>query len=70
MFINPALTDAAGSENLDKLFFTCVQNGRIDLSGLITHEFSPHDCEAAYTLAEQQREQAMGILYDWSRVSQ
>lgn len=40
----------------------------VDLSGLITHEFSPHDCEAAYTLAEQQREQAMGILYDWSKL--
>jgi 2-desacetyl-2-hydroxyethyl bacteriochlorophyllide A dehydrogenase len=53
---------------IDSLFFSCVQDGRFDLSGLITHEFSPEACEQAYTLAEQQREQVMGILYDWSRI--
>jgi hypothetical protein len=44
-----------------------VQEGRFDLSGLITHEFPPSECEAAYALAEQQREKVMGILYDWSK---
>jgi len=54
---------------IDNLFFTCVQEGRFDLSGLITHEFSPGECAAAYALAEQQRDQAMGILFDWGRLS-
>lgn len=56
--------DGWTQRRIDKLFFTCVEDGRFDLSDLITHEFSPEDCVAAYTLAEQQREQAMGILFD------
>jgi len=51
---------------IDRLFFRCVRAGRFDLSGLITHEFSPRDCAAAYALAEQRRGQAMGILFDWT----
>jgi len=53
---------------IDELFFTRVQEGRFDLSGLITHEFPPAECETAYALAEQQREKVMGILYDWSEL--
>ena len=49
---------------VDKLFFNCVEDGRFDLSSLITHEFSPEDCEAAYALADHHRDQVMGILYD------
>lgn len=59
--------DGWTQRRIDRLFFTCVQDGRFDLSGLISHEFSPEECGQAYTLAEQQREQAMGILYDWTR---
>ena len=51
---------------VDKLFFNCVEDGRFDLSGLITHEFLPEDCEAAYALADHHRDQVMGILYDWT----
>ena len=58
--------DGWSQRRVDKLFFACVADGRFDLSGLITHEFSPEDCEAAYELAERQREQVMGILYDWT----
>ncbi len=57
--------DGWTQRRIDSLFFTCVQDGRFDLSNLITHQFSPGQCEAAYTLAEQQRERAMGILFDW-----
>lgn len=59
--------DGWTQRRIDTLFFTCVQDGRFDLSGLITHQFSPEECEQAYVLAEQQRGQAMGILYDWTR---
>jgi 2-desacetyl-2-hydroxyethyl bacteriochlorophyllide A dehydrogenase len=58
--------DGWSQRRIDRLFFTYVQDGRFDLSGLITHEFSPQDCEAAYTLAEEQRDQVMGILYNWT----
>jgi len=60
--------DGWTQRRIDELFFTRVQDGRYDLSGLITHEFSPAECEAAYALAEQQREKVMGILYDWSEL--
>ena len=62
--------DGWTQRRIDSLFFSSVQEERFDLAGLITHEFSPEECSAAYTLADQQREQAMGILFDWSRVSQ
>jgi 2-desacetyl-2-hydroxyethyl bacteriochlorophyllide A dehydrogenase len=62
--------DGWTQRRIDSLFFTSVQEGRFDLAGLITHEFSPEQCAAAYTLAEQQREQAMGILFDWGLVRQ
>jgi len=58
--------DGWTQRRIDQLFFSFVQDGRFDLSGLITHEFSPRDCESAYALAEQNREQVMGILYDWA----
>jgi len=57
--------DGWTQRRIDRLFFACVADGRFDLSGLITHEFSPLDCEFAYTLAEQERNKVMGILYDW-----
>ncbi len=60
--------DGWTQRRIDTLFFRCVKNARFDLSGLITHEFSPEDCEAAYSLAQQQRDHAMGILYDWNRI--
>ena len=50
---------------IDALFFEKVKTGSFDLSGLISHEFSPEECEKAYHLAENDRQLTMGILYDW-----
>jgi threonine dehydrogenase-like Zn-dependent dehydrogenase len=61
--------DGWTQRGIDSLFFRCVQDGRFDLSGLMTHTFLPAECEQAYALAEQQREQAMGILFDWAAES-
>jgi len=58
--------DGWTQRRIDRLFFDLVKRGRFDLSGLITHEFLPGDCEQAYALAREQREQVMGILFDWS----
>ena len=52
---------------IDRLFYRCVRQGRFKLSGLITHEFAPQEYQAAYKIAENQREQTMGILFDWTR---
>ncbi|MGI9286713.1 MAG: hypothetical protein ACR2P1_15105, partial [Pseudomonadales bacterium] len=57
--------DGWTQRRIDQLFFDLVETGRFNLSGLITHEYSPEECVKAYALASDQREQAMGILYDW-----
>ncbi|MGI9248931.1 MAG: zinc-dependent alcohol dehydrogenase, partial [Woeseiaceae bacterium] len=62
--------DGWTQRRIDKKFFASVADGRFDLSGLITHEFSPADCAKAYALADEQRESVMGLLYDWSKVDQ
>jgi 2-desacetyl-2-hydroxyethyl bacteriochlorophyllide A dehydrogenase len=61
--------DGWTQRRIDGLFFNCVADGRFNLSGLISHQFPPEECQAAYALAENQREQAMGILFDWTGVS-
>lgn len=61
--------DGWTQRRIDEKFFAAVLNGRFDLSGLITSKFSPADCVQAYVLAEEQRENVMGILYDWSKVA-
>jgi len=57
--------DGWTQRRIDALFFDHVLSGAFDLGGLITHEFLPRDCVQAYALANQQREQVMGILFDW-----
>lgn len=57
--------DGWTQRRIDRLFFDLVHRGRFDLSGLITHEFFPRDCEQAYALACEQRERVMGILFNW-----
>ena len=52
---------------VDALFFASVLAGRFDVDGLITHEFSPDQCVEAYALATNSREQALGVLFDWSQ---
>lgn len=57
--------DGWTQRRIDAHFFDHACNGAFRLNSLITHEFAPEDCEQAYALASDRREQAMGILYDW-----
>jgi 2-desacetyl-2-hydroxyethyl bacteriochlorophyllide A dehydrogenase len=52
---------------IDSLFFRLAASGSFPLEGLITHEFRPDDCEAAYALASNARGSTLGILFDWTR---
>ena len=61
--------DGWTQRRIDALFFEAALEGRFDLEGLITHEFSPRDCAKAYRLANEERESAMGILFDWQSES-
>ena len=58
--------DGWTQRRIDRLFFDRVKQGKFDLSGLISHEFSPRDCVRAYALADERRDETMGILYDWT----
>jgi len=60
--------DGWTQRRVDELFFNLVLRGKFDLSGLITHEFSPSDFADAYKLASDNREQTVGILFDWTLV--
>jgi 2-desacetyl-2-hydroxyethyl bacteriochlorophyllide A dehydrogenase len=58
--------DGWTERRIDELFFATLADDRFPLAGMISHEFAPQQCAQAYTLAEQQRHSAMGILFDWS----
>lgn len=60
--------DGWTERKVDALFFEQVDAGRFRLEGLITHEFTPASCRDAYDLAERERQQVMGILFDWTRM--
>ncbi len=53
------------SDKIIPLFFRLVSKGRFNLDGLISHRFAPADCAAAYEVANQSRDQTMGILFQW-----
>jgi threonine dehydrogenase-like Zn-dependent dehydrogenase len=62
--------DGWTERKVDALFFDQVHEGRFSLGDLITHEFSPRQCGEAYDLAERERQQVMGILFDWTRMEE
>ena len=51
---------------IDDLFFKLVGDGTFRLDGLLTHRFRPDDCVAAYALATDRRDDAVGVLFDWT----
>jgi threonine dehydrogenase-like Zn-dependent dehydrogenase len=51
---------------ITQLFFNLVQGDRFSLEGLNTHTFLPKNCMEAYTTANRDRAQTMGILFDWN----
>ena len=58
--------DGWDQKAIDQKFFSLLTNCDFNLSGLITHEFSPEECLSAYRVAQDYKENVMGILYDWS----
>lgn len=58
--------DGWDQRRIDSLFFDLVTRAQFNLSGLITHEFAPEQCERAYRLVEEHRNKVMGLVYVWS----
>ncbi|WP_167355913.1 zinc-dependent alcohol dehydrogenase [Paenibacillus oryzisoli] len=52
------------------LFLTYLLQGRMDVTPLITHRFSPLDAPQAYDLLVHNRSSAMGVLFDWTRLGE
>lgn len=52
---------------IDALFFKLVRDGSFRLDDLVTHTFSPTECEHAYALVSDRREDAVGVLFDWAQ---
>ena len=59
--------DGWTQRRVDAHFFELLEQGQFDVSGLMTHEFSPTQCEQAYALANQQGEDVMGVLFNWQK---
>jgi len=49
-----------------RLFFDLIKRNRIDMSGMVSHEFAPADFAEAYDLATHRRGETMGILFNWT----
>lgn len=54
--------------NMIGLFFDYLRRGIMDVSGLITHRFSPLEARSVYDMLIERREDAMGTLFDWSKI--
>ncbi|GAA3400051.1 zinc-binding dehydrogenase [Paenibacillus hodogayensis] len=50
------------------LFLRYIAQGRMDVSSLITHRYSPVKAVEAYELLANNRSSAMGVLFDWTKV--
>lgn len=53
-------------QDVRNMFFRLVCSGRFPTEGLITHRFTPEQCQQAYDLTETRRSGSIGILFDWT----
>ena len=55
-------------DNMSALFFDYVARGQMRVEDLVTDRFSPTEARAAYDLLLHDRENAMGVIFDWSQI--
>lgn len=56
---------APGSGELPSVFFRYVQDGRMDLSALLTDRVAPDAAVELYRSLERDRRAKLGVLIDW-----
>lgn len=49
-----------------ELFLNYVARGRMQIRPLITHRVKPTEAPAIYDLLQRDRENTMGVVFDWS----
>ncbi len=59
---------AWGRDRMVELFFTYLQYGAMHVSDLVTHRYSPLDAPAAYRMLTEKRDNAMGVIFDWTQL--
>ena len=52
-------------QGVAQLFFHLVSSGRFPMEGMNTHYFAPEEAKQAYGVANESRDQTMGILFQW-----
>jgi len=55
-------------QNMVRLFFRYLVQGRMRVKDMITHRFDPRQAADAYALLTTRRAEAMGVLFDWTRL--
>ena len=56
-------------EHMTELFFTYLERGQMKVEDLVTHRYDPRLAAEAYGMLTQDRSQAMGVLFDWTRLT-
>jgi 2-desacetyl-2-hydroxyethyl bacteriochlorophyllide A dehydrogenase len=56
------------AQEMAALFFDYLLQGRMRVSDLITHRYSPLDAPKVYEQLQQDRAAAIGVIFDWSLV--
>jgi 2-desacetyl-2-hydroxyethyl bacteriochlorophyllide A dehydrogenase len=54
--------------NIIAVFFDYLQRGQLSVNPLITHRFAARQAPDAYRMLLKERENAMGVILDWSKV--
>jgi 2-desacetyl-2-hydroxyethyl bacteriochlorophyllide A dehydrogenase len=58
-----------GAEEMVGLFFDYLLQHRMHVSDLITHRFSPLDAAQVYETLRRDRSPAIGVIFDWSLIT-
>jgi len=54
------------NQQMYDLFLKYVARKQIRVGDLITHHFKPANCQDAYNVLKEKRDQAMGVMFDWA----
>jgi 2-desacetyl-2-hydroxyethyl bacteriochlorophyllide A dehydrogenase len=57
--------DGWDEKRIHRAWLSLVASGRFALDGLITHEFAPTDCAAAWALVNARRAATLGVVFNW-----
>ncbi len=54
---------------MTSLFFDYLNQGRMDVSGLVTHRYSPLEAPTVYENLVRDRSQTLGVIFDWTTLT-